>query len=79
MTLFAVELSQLAEVVYVSLLAGGGITTAYSLVVFGTGRYMEARRTGRGAAAVAYAGLAAVFLVVFAAAIVLGVRVMLLK
>jgi hypothetical protein len=79
MTLFAVELSQLAEVVYVSLLAGVGITTAYSLVVFGTGRYMEARRTGRGAAAVAYAGLAAVFLVVFAAAIVLGVRVMLLK
>jgi hypothetical protein len=76
---FAVQLSQLFEVVWVSLFAGVGITTAYALVVYGTGRYMEAQRTGRRGAALAYAGLAAVFLLLFAAGVVFGVQVMLAK
>jgi hypothetical protein len=79
MTLFAVELSQLAEVVWVSLLAGVGITTAYSLAVLGAGRYLEAQRTGSRAAAFAYAGLAIVCLLVFAGAVIFGVHVMLSK
>ena len=77
--LFAVELSQLLEVVWVSLAAGVGITTTYSLVVYGTGRYMEAQRHGRRTAAAAYAGLAGLFLLVFAVAVVLGVQIMLAK
>jgi hypothetical protein len=79
MSVFAVEISQLFEVVWVSALAGVGITLAYSLVVYGTGRYMEARRTGRGGAALAYAGLAGVFFLVFTATVVFGVQVMLSK
>ena len=79
MTVFAVEISQLFEVIWVSLGAGVGITAAYSLVVFGTGRYMEAQRHGRRGAALAYAGLAALFLVVFGASVVLGVQIMLSK
>jgi hypothetical protein len=76
---FAVQLSQLFQVVWVSLLAGVGVTTAYSLVVYGTGRYMEAQRTGRRGAALAYAGLAGVFLLLFAGGVVFGVQVMLAK
>jgi hypothetical protein len=79
MTLFAVEISQLAEVVWVSALAGIGITTTYSLTVFGAGRYLEAARTGHRAAAYAYAALAVVFLLVFAGGVIWGVKIMLSK
>ena len=54
----AIDVGQLAEVVCVSLLAGVGITAAFSLVVFGAGRSAEARRAGHSAAATAYASLA---------------------
>jgi hypothetical protein len=77
MTPFAVEISQLFEVIWVSLLAGVGITTAYSFVVFGAGRYAEARRMGR--SGFGYAALAIVFLVLFAAGVVFGVQIMLAK
>jgi uncharacterized protein YdiU (UPF0061 family) len=79
MTLFAVEISQLAEVVWASALAGLGITTTFSLAVFGTGRYLEASRTGRRTAALAYASLAVAFLLVFAGGVIWGVKVMLTK
>ena len=79
MTLFAVEISQLAEVVWVSALAGLGITTTFSLAVFGTGRYLEATRTGRRGSALAYATLAVTFLLVFAGGVIWGVQIMLSK
>jgi hypothetical protein len=75
----AVEIGQLVEVIWVSVLAGVGITTAYSFVVLGTGKSAEARRTGHRGAALAYAGLATVFLLLFAAGVVFGVQVMLRK
>jgi hypothetical protein len=75
----AVEIGQLVEVIWVSVLAGVGITTAYSFVVLGTGKSAEARRTGRRGAALGYAGLAALFLLLFAAAVVFAVQVMLRK
>jgi hypothetical protein len=78
-TLLAVELRQLVEVVWVSTLAGIAVTTAYSLVVLGSGRSAEARRDGRPGAAAAYAGMAAVGLLVFAAGVAYGVHVMLAK
>ncbi len=77
--MLAVEVSQLAEVVWVSALAGIGITTTYSLAVFGAGRYLEAHRTGQRVAALAYAGLALLFLVVFAGGVIWGVQIMLSK
>ncbi len=79
MTLFAVEVSQLAEVVWVSALAGVAITTTYSLAVFGAGRYLEAQRTGRRAAGLVYAGIAVLFLALFLGGVVWGVQIMLAK
>jgi hypothetical protein len=72
-------IDDILEVIGVSLVAGIGITTSYSLVVLGVGRSATARRSGASAAALAYGALAAVFLLVFAAGVVLGVRIMLTK
>ena len=79
MSLFAVEVGQIFEVIWVGLLAGVGITTAYSFVVLGSGGYAEARRKGRGGAAFAWGALAFVALAIFAAGIIFGVQVMLSK
>jgi hypothetical protein len=79
MRLAVVEVGQIFEVIWVSLIAGVGLTFVYSFVVLGTGRSAEARRTGRGGVAFAYGALALVSLVAFAAMIVLGVQVMLTK
>jgi hypothetical protein len=79
MTFSVVEVGQIVEVIWVSLLAGIGITTSYSFVVFGTARSAEARRGGRGGAAVAYGAVAVLAFAVFAAGIVLGVQIMLTK
>jgi hypothetical protein len=67
------------SVVWVSLLAGIGITAAYSFVVVGWGRSAEARRAGAVGAALAYAALAVLFLAIFAAGVVLAVKIMLTK
>ena len=72
-------IGDILEVIVVSLVAGVGITTAYSFVVLGAGRSAEARRSGESGAAVAYGAMAAFFLLVFAAAVVLAVRIMLTK
>ena len=79
MTLFAVEVSQLAEVVWVSTLAGLGISATYSLAVFGAGRYLEASREGRRGAAALYGALALAFLLLFAGGVIWGVQIMLAK
>jgi hypothetical protein len=77
--LLAVKVSQLLQVVWVSILAGVGITTAYSFVVLGTGKSAEARRTGHRGAAFGYATLAGLFLLLFALGVVFAVQVMLRK
>ena len=80
MTVFGVvELGQIVEVIWVSLVAGIGITTVYSFVVLGTGRCAEARRAHRTGAAIGYGLLATVSLLMFAAIVVLGVEIMLSK
>jgi hypothetical protein len=72
-------IGDILEVIVVSLVAGVGITLAYSFVVLGAGRSAEARRSGESGAAVAYGAMAGLFLLVFAAAVVLAVRIMLTK
>ena len=67
------------EVIWVGLLAGVGITTAYSFVVLGVGRSAAARRSGESRAAVAYGAMAAVFLLIFAAGVMLALKIMLTK
>jgi hypothetical protein len=79
MRLAVVELGQIVEVIWVSLLAGVGITAAYSFVVLGTARSAEARRAKRNVAAIAYGTLAGVCLLLFFGLVILGVRTMLTK
>jgi hypothetical protein len=74
-----VSSSQLLEVVWVSLGAGLAITAIFSLVIRWSASFDAARREGRDAAAVVYAGLSVLGLVIFAVGVVLGVRIMLKK
>ncbi len=73
-----VDLGQLAQVVEVALVAGIGVSLAFSLVIRGAVRAGEHRRT-RPVVAGAHALVAAVGLLVVLAAIVFGVSTMLAK
>ena len=75
MSFGVVELGQIVEVIWVSLLAGVGITAAFSFVVLGLARYADSQ----GGARVAYAALAAFAFAVFIAGVVFGVQTMLTK
>ena len=74
-----VELGQIVEVIWVSLVAGVGITAIFSFLVLGTGRSAEARRAHRSGAALGYGLLAVLSLVAFAGVVALGVQIMLSK
>ena len=74
-----VELGQIVEVIWVSLLAGVGITAVFSFAVLGTGRYAEARRARQTGTALAYGALAVLSLVAFAGVVAFGVQIMLSK
>jgi hypothetical protein len=75
----AVDFHALGEVVWVSLVAGVGVTVLFSVVVFGAGKAGEARRGGQGGQAVAFSALAVLAMLIFLAAVVLAVTVMLSK
>jgi hypothetical protein len=79
MLVAAVEAGDIFEVVWVSLVAGAFVTTAFSFVVLGLARSAEAARHGHGTVALLYAGLAVVAFAAFAATVVLGVNIMLSK
>jgi hypothetical protein len=79
MTVFAVEGGLLLQVVWVSLLAGIGITSLFSLVILGSAKAGDARRAGHGAAAAAYLTLAVLAFALFALGVVLGVQTMIQK
>jgi hypothetical protein len=79
MPVFAVDGHLLLQVVWVSLLAGVGISAVFSLVIYGAARAGDARRAGRGAAATLFLALAVVAFAVFAAGVVLGVESMIEK
>jgi hypothetical protein len=79
MMLAAVDFNALLDVIWVSLVAGVGVTVLYSLVILGATRSALARREGRGAEATAYAALMVLSLAAFAAAVAFGVSAMLEK
>jgi hypothetical protein len=79
MTVFAVDTHLLWQVVWVSLLAGVGISALFSFVILGAARAGEMRRGGRDGAALAYAALAALAFALFAVGVVLGVQAMVNK
>jgi hypothetical protein len=77
--LAAIDVGQLARVVWVSLVAGVVVTVAFALVVRSSGRAAEARRAGETGAAAVHATLAAIFLLAFAAIVVVGIAIMVKK
>jgi hypothetical protein len=79
MSVFAVDTGLLLQVVWVSLVAGVGISALFSFVILGGARASEARHTGRAGAAAAYAALAFVTFALFALGVVLGVQTMITK
>ena len=77
--MFAAEAGQIVEVIWVGLIAGVGITAAFSFAVLGMAGSAEARRAGRRGAVLGYGALAMLSLAVFAGGVVLGVHIMLSK
>jgi hypothetical protein len=76
MVVFAVDGHLLVQVIWVSLLAGVGISTLFSLVILGAARAGDARRAGRGGAAAVFVALAVVAFVLFCVGVLLGVQTM---
>ena len=77
--LAAVEVGQLFEVVWASLLAGVGITTVFSLLVYSGARAGEARRDGNRSLATVFAGLTTLALIAFVGGVIFGVTILLDK
>jgi F0F1-type ATP synthase membrane subunit c/vacuolar-type H+-ATPase subunit K len=79
MPVAAIHWGTLFQVVWVSLVAGIGVSAVFSLVILASARASEANRTGRSQAALGFAVLAGLALLVFGAGIALGMRAMLAK
>ncbi len=77
--LAAVEVDKLLEVVWVSLVAGIGVTAVFSLVVYSGARAGEARRAQRSGEATLFFGLSVLCFAAFAIGVVYGVSIMLSK
>jgi hypothetical protein len=79
MPVFAVDTHLLWQVIWVSALAGVGISALFSLVILGGARAAEARRAGQGGAAAAYVAVAVVAFLLFLGGVALGVQEMVTK
>ena len=71
-----VEGRELLETVVASIVAGVGVTAAFSVAIWGVGRFADLSRNERPLAAGSAAAVAALALVVVAAAVVFGVIAM---
>jgi hypothetical protein len=78
-TATVVETKDLLETVAASLIAGIGVTAAFSVVIFGITRSAEMVRDERPLLATAAGGLAVIALLLVIAACVLGIVVMTTK
>jgi len=68
-----VDWGKIGQLIWVSLVAGVGVTGVFSIVVVGTTRSGELRREGRGGAATVYGVLATIAGLVCLAAVAYGV------
>ena len=75
----AIDFHALGQVIWVSLLAGVGVTVLFSLVIWGADKAAVARREGEESQALGYGALAVAAMVIFSVAVVVGVIVMLRK
>ena len=71
-----VDTHALLQVIWVSVLAGVGVTGAYGLAILGSTRAFEFGRDGRVGGAVAYAAIAVLGIAAFVAAIVFGIVIL---
>ena len=71
-----VEVDKLVEVVWVSALAGVGVTVVYSVALAAVSVLADARREGRSGAAVVAGVVATLGLAAFLGAVVFGVVIM---
>ncbi|MBS1843375.1 MAG: hypothetical protein JST53_03055 [Actinobacteria bacterium] len=71
-----VETKELLQTVVFASVAGVGVTTIFSIAIWGAARFVDLSQEDRRVHAVAAAGVAAVALLAVAAAIVIGVIVM---
>ena len=80
MLLFAdIDWGALLEVVWVSLIAGVGVSAIFSMVIYSSGRSADARREGNGGAAAVFGALAVFAFAVFLAGVIIGMTIMLNK
>jgi hypothetical protein len=74
-----VQTSDLAKTVIASLVAGVGVTTVFSVAIWGGSRFVELSRGGRPLAAGAAAALGLLALAITLAVVVFGIVVMMSK
>jgi uncharacterized membrane protein len=74
-----VHTDTLLKVVWASLVTGVGVTSVFSLAIFGAVRFVDSRRDGRVLEAWVYGVLLTVSLLASAGAVLLGVVVMTTK
>lgn len=79
MTATIVDWSDLLQTIGASILAGVGITTAFSVVIWGTARFADLNRENRAAPALAALAVSGLALAVVAAGVVFGIVVMTTK
>jgi hypothetical protein len=71
-----VDWDALLQVIWVSLLAGVGVTAAWGLALLGATRALESGRDGRGGAVAIYAAIGVVGLATVVAAVVFGIVIL---
>ena len=76
MSVLAVSVGDLVQVVLVSLIAGLGVTVIFAVAIVGAIRAKDARRGSRGAASVVWGGVSLVSLIGVAAAVFAGLWVL---
>jgi hypothetical protein len=76
MTATILQTKDLLETVIASLVAGVGVTAAFSVAIWGGARFVDLSREGRGVAAGGAAAVGVVALAMTLAAVVFGIVVM---
>jgi hypothetical protein len=79
MTATILQTTDLLETVVASLVAGVGVTTAFSVAIWGGARFVDLSRGGRPLAAGAAAAVGGLALLVTLSAVVVGIVVMMSK
>jgi ABC-type spermidine/putrescine transport system permease subunit II len=74
--LAVIDWDALLEVIWVSLVAGIGVTAAFAAGLLGTTRYVDLNRSGRGGEAALFGLLGLAGVVIFLGAVVFGIVVM---